>query len=789
MAPDYDSPSLTFTQRALGAVWKRRHYAARVADGFSRGCYWLYDKLPMSSRVREMLRELFFHAVEHRVVQREGYQQWLVESQGLTKLHRLFTPTPLPAHAMAEPPRVPSAEQWRELALLHRTPKETAPLVDVIVPVYKGYDATLACIYSVLRATVETPYQLVVINDASPDHRLSEKLRELQLEGLFDLLHHDSNRGFVASVNHGMQRHEERDVVLLNSDTEVYDGWLDRLRAAAHANTHTATVTPLTNNGDLASYPHCWRTNSQRLECDYAALAAMAAQTNLGERVDIPTGVGFCLYIRREALEETGYFDEQLFGRGYGEENDFCLRASHYGWRHVLAGDVFVRHHGSLSFGAEKIRRIRQGLRKLNKRHPHYRALLREFRAVDPTLPLRQSLDLARLATMGKARPAMLMVSHEAGGGTERHVQDMAARLEAEGVAVYRISPVAGTQLRLWHPHVTDTPNLRFDIDRDLDMMVAVLEALRVRHVHIHHLLGFPARMAEWLPMLAARMGCGYDVTLHDYYFACPSINLIYGDRFREEELGLAASDAYAKRHPTTAGRMPAWEWRLRHGALLLGARSVFTPSEDTAQRMTQLFPGLRATVRPHVAEVSANASLYLPYSPGAPLNVAILGALSLHKGHALVLAMAEDAAERELPIHFHVFGDAQDARALKRTGHVEVHGRYEEGEIFKLLAEHRCHMALLPMIWPETFSYTLSIAFDAQIHPVAFNLGAPPERIRQAGWGTVLPQALLDDAAEVNDTLLALQPPAPPAGLSAASVGVRYPSLLRDYYSGLRLA
>ena len=58
------------------------------------------------------------------------------------------------------------------------------------------------------------------------------------------------------------------------------------------------------------------------------------------------------MYIRRAALADVGLFDADAFGRGYGEENDFCLRASARGWRHLLACDTFVYHEGTVSFGA-----------------------------------------------------------------------------------------------------------------------------------------------------------------------------------------------------------------------------------------------------------------------------------------------------------------------------------------------------------------------------------------------------------------------------------------------------
>jgi hypothetical protein len=78
---------------------------------------------------------------------------------------------------------------------------------------------------------------------------------------------------------------------------------------------------------------------------------ALFARVNTGQSCEIPTGVGFCLFIRRGCLDDVGFFDEQRFGRGYGEENDFCLRASARGWVNRLCADVFVYHAGGRASG------------------------------------------------------------------------------------------------------------------------------------------------------------------------------------------------------------------------------------------------------------------------------------------------------------------------------------------------------------------------------------------------------------------------------------------------------
>lgn len=376
------------------------------------------------------------------------------------------------------------------------------------------------------------------------------------------------------------------------------------------------------------------------------------------------------------------------------------------------------------------------------------------------------------------------MLSHNAGGGTERHIRDLTARLTKEGVTVYRLSPDPkhASQLRIWHEAVNDCPNLIFDIDREFEPLLESLQALGIEHMHIHHLLGFPARMIPFLERLCAALAVRYDVTTHDYYFACPSINLVYDSGLYEHDPSLEDSERWARKHPTAAGRNPVWLWRQQHRRLLQDARRVYAPSEDTAQRIQSFFPQVGVHVRPHPETQRNVPSLYLPHAPGTPLSIALIGRLTSHKGLALIQQMAQDARQRNLAIHFHIFGDTERNAALKRSGAVTLHGVYTDDDIYDRLKASRCHIAFFPSLWPETYSYTLSIALAARLFPVCFDLGAQGERLQQAGWGMILARELMRDARQVNDALLALETHAPPPSITTA-LGQDYGSMLTDYY------
>jgi GT2 family glycosyltransferase len=271
-------------------------------------------------------------------------------------------------------------------------------VIDLIIPVYRGLAATQRCLDSVLAGAVPAEFEAIVVDDATPEPEIARFLDRLASDARITLLRNDRNLGFVRSVNLGMAQHRDRDVVLLNNDTEVANDWLGRLSRSVHRSPDIGTASPFSNNATICSYPFDGWTGGVAGTLGLAALDRLFAEVNAGKSVDLPTGVGSCLYIRRPCLEQVGEFDAERFGRGYGEENDFCLRAARAGWRNVLAADVFVFHEGAVSFAAERAERTIAAGEIISRLHPDYPHKVRTFVVADPARPLRHAVDVARLA-------------------------------------------------------------------------------------------------------------------------------------------------------------------------------------------------------------------------------------------------------------------------------------------------------------------------------------------------------------------------------------------------------
>lgn len=273
----------------------------------------------------------------------------------------------------------------------------TAP-VAVIIPVYRDLQVTQACVESVLNSDLPENASITIIDDKSPEVELSSYCEKIAERSGFSLVVNEENLGFVRTANKSFSLHQEADIILLNSDTIVANDWIQRLQACAYREPDTGTVTPFSNNATICSYPVFPLPNDLPPGWSAWELDRLFQRANHGVCSEIPTAVGFCMYIKRSCLNHTGPFDEDKFGQGYGEECDFSLRASALGWKHVIAADVFVYHEGGASFAAESSERKRNADKVMNELHPGYHKTVSDFLQADPLYNLRMNVDATRLA-------------------------------------------------------------------------------------------------------------------------------------------------------------------------------------------------------------------------------------------------------------------------------------------------------------------------------------------------------------------------------------------------------
>lgn len=259
----------------------------------------------------------------------------------------------------------------------------------VVIPVFNAFEQLQACLKSIEDFSPDAG--VVLINDASTDDSVQGFLQSWVMKSARrSLLLNDQNMGFVHSANRGMSG-TSKDVVLLNSDTLVTPGWLESLAACLKSDVDIATATPWSNNGEIVSLPQICVNSPVPKALFTIAQSIRNAGTPLYP--EIPTAVGFCMAISREAISRIGLFDEESFGRGYGEENDFSLRATHAGMRNVLCDDAYVAHHGGSSFSPLGLKPDSRSMQRLLSKHPGYEALIADFIREDPLFTRRLELN------------------------------------------------------------------------------------------------------------------------------------------------------------------------------------------------------------------------------------------------------------------------------------------------------------------------------------------------------------------------------------------------------------
>jgi GT2 family glycosyltransferase/glycosyltransferase involved in cell wall biosynthesis len=660
--------------------------------------------------------------------------------------------------------------------------------VDIVIPVYRGFDSTRRCLRSLLRDAkpgLRSPlHRIIVIDDASPEAKLSHYLDRLAERRFIHLLRNPTNLGFVASVNRGIAEAAPRDVVLLNSDTEVPAGWLSRLAGQAYSHPRVASVSPFSNNATLCSYPAVeggpLPFGETLARIDAACLAA-----NAGRSVTVPTTVGFCMYLRRDALDQLGPFDTETFGRGYGEENDYCMRANAAGWRHLLACDLFVYHEGEVSFGDNAPERA-ASIAPLEARWPDYRRRVRIHVRLDEARPFRVAATLQLFATNGL--PTILAVQHAYDGGIGQYVRGLAERCRGTANMLVLRAAMDGQGVRLGAPGARNHPDYLIPLRQAAEVpdadaaaraaeaalladVLALLRPLRVARVHVQHWVNLRIDLRA----LIAALDVPFDLTVHDWFAICPRINLLpMADGPSCGEPPPAVCDRCIEGRADTAAH-DIIGWRAEQAWLPRLADRVLCATEDSIDRLARHGLSQRAVLAPLEAMPDAvpprprPRPAPAPLGPRAeprPLRVAVLGVLADHKGARTVLTLAELAP----PGRFAITLIGRSERAVPpgaRHCFTET-GPYQAADLPGLIARVDPDVLWFPASWPETWSYTLTAAILSGRPIVASDIGA--FRPRLAGH----PRARLVDPRALPETwteaLLAMGR----AGLGAVAPRVR---------------
>ncbi len=246
--------------------------------------------------------------------------------------------------------------------------------IDIVVCVHNALEDVRRCLESIEKYT-NPPYRLILVDDGSSNSTKEYLERFANGKERCTLLRNEQAGGYTRAANKGLKSSMAEFVVLINSDTIVGPEWLDRLYFAITSNAQYGVAGPFSNTASWQSIPKLedngdWATNPLPDGMGVEKMSRLIAKYSGMVRPEAKLLNGFCMMIRRAVISDIGHFDEDRFGEGYGEEDDFNLRARKAGWKLVIADDVYIYHAQSKSYSHELRHRLSQGAgEKLREKH------------------------------------------------------------------------------------------------------------------------------------------------------------------------------------------------------------------------------------------------------------------------------------------------------------------------------------------------------------------------------------------------------------------------------------
>ncbi|MCR5701459.1 MAG: glycosyltransferase [Lachnospiraceae bacterium] len=604
-------------------------------------------------------------------------------------------------------------------------------VVDIIVPVYNGYIFIKKLFASIFNTSVRM--RLIIINDCSTDPNVVEFLESLSNEHEnVVLINNDVNMGFVKSVNRGLKESTNH-VVLVNTDVELPSNWLERLIAPIINDDTVASTTPFTNSGTICSFPNFCKDNKLFAGASVDLIDDVFCQLD-SITYDVPTGVGFCMGMNKKAIKQVGLLDEDNFGKGYGEENDWCQRAIDAGYRNVHVCNLFVFHnHGGSFASEEKLRLISDHAKVMLDKHPNYNADVAAYVGRDPAGEIRA---YALFELMMKINSKKVMyINHCLGGGANDYLinkrnqrlanNELVATLFYEHtIGVYRIQ-VNYQEYELSFFYVNDS------------VLKSELLKYRFDEVIINELVSYPDlfEIMNWIVDYCNTKKSKLIMLMHDYYSVCPGINLL-------DDSGAYCDvshcqDCVVMQEFLNPINKTGRDWENNWKSFLNECDEVTVFSHDT-ERILEKRYGVLNNINyvPHVVD-------YMPVLDKKTkmtdtINIGILGAMSKHKGYDIVNALVKLFDKDDIQVKIIHFGNSDEGCQINSKKYVE-YGRYRVGQLPNLVFKYDIDVFFIPSIWPETFSYTTQEIIKMNMPVAVLPIGAPAERVKDYERGLVL--------------------------------------------------
>ena len=634
-----------------------------------------------------------------------------------------------------------------------------SPKVTIILPIYNAPTALKECLESLLNCTPAST-RIIAINDASTDPEVANVLDAYSMAPNLDLYINENNLGFSGTVNRGFSLANSNDVIILNSDTVVTPGWVSNLKIKAYSHPKIATVTPLSNNAGPFSVS---KTSLPKDAIQVQKLLnSLGCDCHFDTLQEMPTGHGFCLYIKSKAFEEVGYFDQVNFPRGYGEENDFCMRLKKKQLINTLDTKTFIYHSEAASFGSDKKKAmVKEGRLKVDQLHPEYTQEIAEYFSGPNYKQVINSLTefLQENNFTAASRNALFLVNVKT-GGTPQTNRDLMIALKKN----YNIQPFclyvrkSMAQLSVIDDNFDEIfgdeytiPETRLPSHTNQfleKIYIQLLEKFRFSFVHIRHMGWHSIKIFDILKLF--HVPCFY--SLHDFYTVCPNIKLqdadnkhCAGDCTRSNADNDCRYELWDHPFSDVLKNDGVYQWRKLFKKCLSDASALISTSHTALEVIQGVYPDLIARkdfrIIEHGRELylsSSNSKKIKEQKTDAKLKLLAPGNITDTKGGLLIKQLAQDE-KLSASLEIHILGNIQNQLNIAKTPSIICHGGYDRNDFPKIVEALSPDIGLVLSIWPETYCHTLTELWMCQVPVIGTNLGAVGDRLRKCGGGWVI--------------------------------------------------
>ena len=611
-------------------------------------------------------------------------------------------------------------------------------VTDIILPIYNGLNF-LKSLFNSLEQHTDLPYRLIIINDKSSDQKITQFLSKKRKSfHNFILINNDVNLGFIKSVKKAVKLVKSDFFVILNSDTEVPEKWLSRMLHPFFLDDKLASVTPFSNSATICSFPEFLKDNELYQGLSVSKIdEAFSRIPLLSPLLTIPTGVGFCMAFRRDLVNRIGFFDE-IYGKGYAEENDWCMRALSKGYHHALVNNLFVYHrHGGSFEVSEKNKLTTKNYKILLKRYPEYECFLHHFVKDDPIGYLRNIIEFI----LFQDQYTILIIDHDIGGGANFYRNESIQKFLDQNKKVILFTDNANTgltHLSFYTNKKLQVTNLKnISLFKNIFNLVSIDEVIYNNSVNFKNTLSFIDEILELKKVFKFKI----TTLIHDFYPVCPSYTLINKDgRYCGVPKIDVCQNCISNLNPIYSGiidnNINIYNWRKSWGNWLKASKQIVYFSNSSKEILLKAYPFAKSNLKiiPHVVDW---IPIKVPSIQKDKLHIGVIGSLNYAKGASAVNNLVNYIEEKKLHIKVTLLGEITPAFFNSK---INILGRYEKKDLPDLIEKNKINMILMPSIWPETFSYVTSEIIKMNLPLVSFDIGAQAERLKTYKRGVILP-------------------------------------------------